>query len=408
MTTISSSANRLAIDGGTPVRQQPFQGWPIWDEREEQALLRTLHSGKWGIGGEETEAFEREFANAMGVQFALSVTTGTAALEASLRAAGVGLGDEVIVPPYTFVATTSAVLLVGAIPVFADIDPETYCLDPAAVEAAISPHTKAVIPVHIAGNPADMESFCRISSRHGLTIIEDACQAHGARWGSRAIGGIGDIACFSFQSSKNINAGEGGAITTNHPDLHARAWSFKNCGRAPTGAWYQQDTIGDNFRMSQFQAAVLRAQLARMEEWADRRAAQATYLCQGLTEIGGLVPQRAYDQVTRHGYHFILTRYQPEAFGNWPRERFIAALQAEGIPASRGYIPLYQTGAVRDTTDALRRTLGLKEGFRAECPVTERACNVEAVWLVGQSALLGPRRDMDDILEAVVKIRAAA
>ena len=157
MTTISSSANRLAIDGGTPVRQQPFQGWPIWDEREEQALLRTLHSGKWGIGGEETEAFEREFANAMGVQFALSVTTGTAALEASLRAAGVGLGDEVIVPPYTFVATASAVLLVGAIPVFADIDPETYCLDPAAVEAAISPHTKAVIPVHIAGNPADME-----------------------------------------------------------------------------------------------------------------------------------------------------------------------------------------------------------------------------------------------------------
>jgi dTDP-4-amino-4,6-dideoxygalactose transaminase len=342
------------------------------------------------------------------VRFALSVTNGTAALEAALRAAGVSYGDEVIVPPYTFVATASAVLLVGGIPVFADIDPETYCLDPAAAEAAITPRTKAIVPVHIAGNPADIDSLCAIAGRHGLTLIEDACQSHGGRLGGNPTGSLGDMGCFSFQSSKNINSGEGGAITTNDPELFERAWSFKNCGRTRGGEWYQHDVIGDNFRMSQFQAAILRAQLTRMEEWAERRAANGAYLCKGLTDIGGLVPQRTYDKVTRHGFHFILTRYQPEAFGGWSRERFLAALHAEGIPASRGYIPLYNTGAVEKTTALLRQKLGLGEGSSPECPVTERACNVEAVWLLGQSPLLGPREDLDDVLAAVAKIRAAA
>ena len=405
--TTTTSSRRLAIDGGVPVRREPFQGWPIWDAREEQALLRALHSGQWGIGGAETEAFEQEWAQVTGVRFALTVTNGTAALEAALRAAGVGYGDEVIVPPYTFVATATAVLLVGAIPVFADIDPATYCLDPTAVESAITPRTKAILPVHIAGNPADMAGLCTLAHRHGLMVVEDACQAHGGQWEGRAVGGIGNLGCFSFQSSKNINSGEGGAITTDDEELFERAWSFKNCGRTRGGEWYQHDVIGDNFRMSQFQAAVLRAQLTRMEEWAEHRAANATYLCEGLREIGGLVPQQTYPQVTRHGWHFILTRYQPEAFGNWSRERFIAALRAEGIPASRGYIPLYATGAVRDTTELLVRTLRLEDVPRAECPVTERACDEEAVWLLGQSALLGTRQDMDDVLEAVAKIRAA-
>jgi dTDP-4-amino-4,6-dideoxygalactose transaminase len=407
MTVAETSSRRLAVDGGTPVRERPFTGWPIWDEREEQALLRTLRSGKWGVDGDETEAFEQEFAREVGVQYALTVTNGTAALEAALRAAGVGYGDEVIIPPYTFVATASAVLLVGAIPVFADIDPETYCLDPQAVEAAITLRTKAIIPVHIAGNPSDMDSFSQIAERHGLVLIEDACQAHGGRWRDRSVGSIGDLGCFSFQSSKNINSGEGGAITTNNHDLLERAWSFKNCGRTRGGLWYQHDVLGDNFRMSQFQGAILRAQLTRMEEWAEQRSATATYLCQGLRELGGLLPQETYEPVTRHGFHFILTRYQPEVFGNWSRERFLDALRAEGIPASPGYIPLYNTGAVRDSSQTLRRALGLEAGRPAECPVTERVCSEEAVWLVGQSALLGTRADMDDVLEAVAKIRAS-
>lgn len=404
----STSSGQLAINGGTPVRQQPFKDWPIWDEREEQALLRALRSGVWGVGGEETEAFEREYAEACGIRFALTVTNGTAALEAALRAVGVGYGDEVIIPPYTFVATASAVLLVGAIPVFADVDPETYNLDPAAVTAAITPRTKAIVPVHIAGNPADMDALCAIADSHGLRLVEDACQAHGARWNGRSVGGIGDMGCFSFQSSKNINSGEGGAITTNNPEYFENAWSFKNCGRTRVGGlWYQHDVLGDNFRLSQFQGAILRAQLTRMEEWAERRSANAAYLSKGLNEVGGVIPQRMYEQVTRHGYHFLLTRYQPEAFGNWPRERFLEALHAEGISGSRGYIPLYDTGAVRDGTKVLQRALGLPESPRPDCPVTEHICDNEAIWLVNQHTLLGTTKDMDDILEAIAKIRAA-
>jgi dTDP-4-amino-4,6-dideoxygalactose transaminase len=172
--------------------------------------------------------------------------------------------------------------------------------------------------------------------------------------------------------------------------------------------WYQHDVIGDNYRMTQFQAAVLRVQLSRKEEWAERRAANGEHLSQGLRAIGGLIPQRADERVTRHGFHFILTRYQSEAFGGWSRERFIEALAAEGIPASRGYIPLYSTGAVRDTERTLRQALGLAAATPPHCPVTERASGEEAVWLAGQSVLLGTRKDMDDILEAVAKIRAAA
>lgn len=405
MTTTVS--NELAINGGTPVRQRPFQSWPIWDARDEQALLRALHSGEWGIGGEETQLFEAEFAAVHGVRHALTVPTGTAALEAALRACGVGYGDEVIVPPYTFVATASACLLVGAIPVFADIDPETYMIDPDAVAAAITPRTRAIVPVHIGGYPADMDRISELAHTHGLRIIEDACQAVGASWRGRMVGTIGDMGCFSFQSSKNINSGEGGAVITNDDELESRCWSFKNCGRVREGVWYQHEVLGDNFRMSQFQAAILRAQLTRMEEWATRREENGRYLAAGLREIGGLIPQREDARVTRHGYHLVVVRYQSEAFGGWSRERFMEALRAEGIPAAPGYVPLYQAGGIIQGTRALRQALGLGEGVASHCPVTERVCAEESIWLVGQSALLGTREDMDDILTAVARIRAA-
>jgi dTDP-4-amino-4,6-dideoxygalactose transaminase len=403
----TTSTSQLAINGGTPVRQEKFQSWPIWDEREEQALLRTLRSGQWGIGGEETELLERELAQAVGTDYALSVTNGTASLEAALHAAGIGYGDEVIIPPYTFIATATAVLLVGAIPIFADIDPATYCLDPRAAEAAITPRTKAIMPVHIAGNPADMDAICALAARHGLVVIEDAAQAIGAQWDGHSVGSIGDMGSFSFQSSKNINSGEGGAITTNNKALFDAAWSFKNCGRTPNGAWYQHDVIGDNFRMTQFQAAVLRVQLERMDEWANVRSANAEYLVNALRGIEGLLPQEAYSKTTRHGYHSVVLRFQPGAWGSWTRKEFLQALNAEGVPASQGYIPIYNTGAVRDTTHKLRMALGLGDGAPVDCPVNERICAEEAIWLLGQSPLLGTRKDMDDVIEAFAKLRAA-
>ena len=403
----TTSSRRLAINGGTAVRQSPFQEWPIWDKREEEALLRALRSGQWGIGGDETEQLERELAEVIGTGYALCATNGTATLQMALRAVGVGYGDEVIIPPYTFIATATAVLLVGAIPIFADIDPETYCIDPEAVKAAITPRTKAIIPVHIAGNPADMDALCRIAADNNLALIEDAAQAIGADWNRRSVGSIGDIGSFSFQSSKNINCGEGGAITTNDQALFDAAWSFKNCGRSQDGAWYQHDVIGDNFRMSQFQAAILRVQLDRMDEWANLRSVNADYLLKGLRGIEGITPQASYSQVTRHGYHSIVLRFEPGAWGAWTRKDFLQALTAEGIPASQGYVPIYNTGAVRDTTAKLRAALSLGEGPAIQCPVNERVCNEEAIWLLGQSPLLGTRQDMDDVVEAFSKLRAA-
>ncbi len=404
--TVNVTSGQLAVNGGTPVRTAPFTSWPIWDAREEQALLRALHSGQWGIGGSETEAFEAELAAVVGVRHGLTVSTGTSALVAALRACGIGYGDEVIVPPYTFVATASACLLAGALPVFADIDPLTYTLDPLAVEACITPRTRAIIPVHIGGYPADMDRLMEVGRRHGLRVIEDAAQAIGARWRDHSVGSIGDMGSFSFQSSKNINSGEGGALTTNDAELYEGAWSYKNCGRTPGGLWYQHEVLGDNLRLSQFQAAILRAQLTRLEEQTSLRLANGRYLCDGLRAIGGLTPQPDDDRVTRHGFHLVIARYDPEAFGGWERARFIEAMRAEGIPCAAGYVPIYETEGVRQGSAELRKAIGIAE-VKPDCPVTVRVCEEESIWIAGQSVLLGSRQDMDDILAAVEKIHAA-
>jgi dTDP-4-amino-4,6-dideoxygalactose transaminase len=405
--TTNIAAGQLALHGGTPVRTTPFTSWPIWDAREEQALLRALHSGEWGIGGSETEAFEAELAAVVGVTHSLTVTTGTSALVAALRACGVGYGDEVIVPPYTFVATATACLLAGALPVFADIDPLTYTLDPAAVEACITPRTRAIMPVHIGGYPADMDRLLEVGRRHGLRVIEDAAQAIGARWRDRSVGSIGDMGSFSFQSSKNINSGEGGALTTNDAELHQQAWSYKNCGRTPGGLWYQHDVLGDNLRLSQFQAAILRAQLTRLEEQAELRLTNGGYLCAGLRALGGIEPQPEDARVTRHGFHLVIARYNAEAFSGWSRARFIEALRAEGIPCAQGYVPIYQAEGVRQGSADLHKAMGSTPAA-IDCPVAVRVCAEESIWIGSQSVLLGTQQDMDDILTAIEKIRAAA
>lgn len=397
----------LAIDGGVPVRGKPFHKWPIYDEREEQALLRALHSDTWGMRGTETEQFEAEFAAAHGAKHAYTVTTGTAALEAALFAIDIKYGDEVIVPPYTFVATAMACLLRGAIPVFADIDPHTFNIDPKAVEAAITPRTRAIIPVHIGGCPASMDAILDIARRHNLRVIEDSCQAHAASWKGKPVGSMGDLAAFSFQSSKNIASGEGGAVLTNDSELAVRCESFRTYGRTIGKDWYQHDNLGTNFRMTQFQAAILRSQLTRMEEWAQRRQENGDYLAEGLRELG-LTPQLKGEGVTRHAYHVFMVRYHSDKFGGWTRERFLEALNAEGIPANIGYFALPKSKGLIDGTKELRKLVYGEQGTGfGEYPVVDGLCR-EAFWIGQQSIFLGERGDMDDILEAVAKIRKAA
>ena len=393
---------QLAIDGGQPVRTKPFPSWPQFDAREERALLDVLHSGKWGVHvGTKVKEFENRFAAFQNARFGIAVPNGTLALEMSLRALGIQPGDEIITTPYTFIATSSAILLLGARPVYVDIEPSSFTIDPAKIQAAITERTKAILPVHFAGRPANMEAIMEIASRRKLRVLEDACQAWGTEWRGQRIGAIGDLGAFSFQASKNITSGEGGMVVTNDETLAEFCWSFHTCGRARRGAWYEHEIVGSNLRMAEWEGALLLAQLERYSEHLPVREANARYLAHLLAEIGGLAPLPDDARVTQHARHLFVTLYNPDAFGGKSRRDFIEALRAEGIDAcSPGYIPLYRTNAV---TRALAEMF--MESGTPDCPVTERAAE-QAVWFF-QYVLLGDHGDMESIAEAISKIKKA-
>jgi dTDP-4-amino-4,6-dideoxygalactose transaminase len=415
----------LALDGGTPIRSKPMHPWPIFDQREEQLLHEVLHSGNWGmLSGDKVRTFEERFAEFQGAKHALCVPNGTLALELALLALEIEPGDEVVVPAYTFIATASAVLRVGAKPVFADIDPLSYTMDPVAVIPRLSDKTKALLPVHLAGRPADMDGMCQIARERGLRLVEDACQAWGAEWRpqpllpltitpsgpqlrkdlgeGKRVGTFGDLGAFSFQSSKNLNAGEGGALVTNDDALYERCWSLHNVGRIRAGAWYQHEILGLNLRMTEWQGAILLAQLERMQEQAQRRQSNIRYLCQRLTEIPGIEPLPDDPRVSNHAYHLLILRYDPACFGGQPVEKFAAALSAEGInPVSQGYVPLHQSPAIRKT---MQERFGI-DPAETHLEHTEAAVG-HTLWLL-QHIFLGTQEDMDDIAAAMLKIQGA-
>ena len=394
-------SDKLAIEGGAPVRTGPFPTWPVFDEREVAAVTEVVRSGNWGaLTGTQVKAFESEFARFQGARHGLAVVNGTAALEVALRALGLGAGDEVITTPYTFIATPNAALLVGALPVFVDVEPDTYLIDPAQIEAAITPRTRAILPVHLFGCPANMSAIMEIAERHGLAVVEDACQAWGAEWCGRRAGTIGNAGTFSFQASKNLTAGEGGMIVTDDDELAERLWSLHNVGRRPGGAWYEHVRVGWNYRMTEWQGAILRVQLDRLPEQMLQRDRNARFLAAGLAQVGpGLRPLAVDERVTRHAWHIFALRYEPEAFGGWPRESFVRALTAEGIPCGLGYVPLTRSPAI---TAAFAEA---NAGQPRACPITEQIAG-EAIWLT-QNLLLGTQADMEDIVEAIAKIKRA-
>jgi dTDP-4-amino-4,6-dideoxygalactose transaminase len=317
----------------------------------------------------------------------------------------------VITTPYTFVATPSAAFLAGARPVFADIDPATYLIDPARVEAAITERTRAIVPVHIGGCPCDMDAIIDIARRHDLYVLEDACQAWGASWRGQPVGAIGDLGCFSFQASKNINAGEGGAIVTNDPELAERCWSLHNVGRIREGAWYQHEFLGWNYRMTEWQGAILLAQLERLPEHIARRADNAAYLAGRLSGVEGMTPAAVDERVTGHAWHLFIATYDPEAFGGQSCTAFLQMLNAEGIPCSAGYVPLNRTPAIRRSLAEQAGEIGPWEMTEVDlpelpaCPVAEDLSQ-RTIWFQ-QRLFLGDHEDMDDIVAAVVKIQQA-
>jgi len=396
----------LAINGGAPVRTAPFPQWPQGGEAEMEQLEKVLKAQQWGTLGDQALTFAKKFAAYIGVKHGICVNNGTISLELILRGLNIGYGDEVIVPAYTFISTGSAVAIAGATPVFADIESCTYNIDPASIEANITSKTRAIIAVHIGGRPCNMDKVMEIAKKHGLYVIEDCAQAHGSQWRDRKVGSIGHAASFSFQQSKNLTSGEGGAILTDDFELFKEFWHYHNSGRAYELAseFGGLMLMGTNGRMTEWQAAVLTAQLDKLEEQIDIRMENAAYLNKRLSQFDFITLLDPDHDITRNTYHLYIVKYNSKNSGGVSREKFISAMKAEGIPCSRGYVPLYKMDAFM--TDNFRKSTGSNRDYSSlYLENTEKACNEEGLWIPGR-VLLGSKKDMDDIIEAMDKIRS--
>lgn len=408
-----------AVLGGLPVRTKGWPVWPVWNaETDEKRLINDIRSGIWSRGKMATE-FEEKWAGILGVKRSLLVVNGTNALITSLMQLNIGGGDEVIVPPYTFIATVDAVLATGAMPVFADVDPDTFQIDPAKMEEKITPRTRAIIPVHILGLPADMPRIMQIAQKHNLSVVEDACQAHLAEINHQKVGTFGDAGCFSFQNSKNLAIGEGGAIVSNNPEFMDRCYSYHNYGMpygTVVGAVGAGTVIhGTKLRITEYQAAIGLAQLERLDDQTTTRNVNAQYLKSKIINIPGITPYKLYDTVTRAAFHLFPFRYNKKAFKDLPRRDFLKALNAEGIPCSSGYATLNTMPFLGHAFKSKNFTRFYPEKMldinrynaQNQCPVNDRLCNEEAVW-ISQNMLLGTQADMDDIALAIEKIQINA
>ena len=383
---VPAEDDKPALLGGKPVRREPFPGWPKFDHRDETNLLDVLRSGNWYRGsGDKVDAFESAYAELTGTRHCVATANGTERLFTSLESIGVGPGDEVIVPPYTFIATVNVVLLHYALPIFVDTDPETFQIDARKIEAAITDRTAAIMPVHVGGSAADMDAIMAVSRKHNLPVIEDACQAHLAEWRHKKVGTLGTAGCFSFQASKNLNSGEGGAILTNDDELAEKCFAFQNNNHARPGVNHSSSRP---WRPGcQPPADGVPGQLAAGPDdpaRGDNRATReqnAQYLTTLLGEIAGILPARMYEGCTRNAYHLYMFRYKSEAFGGMPRSRFLEALQAEGIPCSPGYSPLNKESFLQTALGSKGyRRIYSKEVLdrweeRTQCPANEQLCH---------------------------------
>ena len=393
------------------VTQDPFPSWPIYGEEEKEGLLRVLHSGNWGLAsGNEVHDFERRFSVFHQAQHGVATTNGTTALSIALRSAGIGPGDEVILPSYTFIASATAILDALAKPVFVDIEPGSYNIDPDGVRQALSSRTKAILPVHFGGRPADMDPLREIARERDLRIIEDACQAWGAAYRGRPVGTLGDAACFSFQASKNITCGEGGMILSNDSEIATKARSISNCGRRADGVRYAHYEYGGNSRLTEFQGALLHAQLDRYPSQHQQRENAAGYLYGGIQELNGYLNLEPLEEGSRSSWHIFIFRLDTGAWEGVPKENIVEAVRAEGIPISPGYsLPVYRQPLFTEGNfgarggPALTFESELPDFRRFSLPNVEKACNEEALWL-SQSTLLAPEEMLRKVLDALAKV----
>jgi len=382
--------------------------WPLFDEEDIKAVVETLRSGRWCrlYPGSAAERFERSFASYHDAKHGIATSNGTVSLELSLKSLGVGFGDEVIVPAYTFIATASAVTEVGAVPVFADVDPETGNIDPKTVEEVITERTKAVIAVHFGGYPADMDALTALAKKHGLHLVEDAAHAHGTEWRGRKVGAIGDFGSFSFQESKPLTAGEGGIVITNDDQLAERARLIHNIGRVLGKPGYIHYVLSSNYRLSEIQAALLLSRLKKLPEEVEVKHRNGKFLAEALRKVGVAVPVREDERITKRGYYYFVLLYREEEMDRVPKEVFVEALRREGVPAEVSYgPPLYRQPAFR------------KENLKGVFPPNVKVPDYESLNLRGAEEfakreivlphylLLGPREALDLVVEAFEKLK---
>jgi perosamine synthetase len=408
----AADAAKPALLGGTPAHGGGWPSWPTWRESWEPAVLKVLRSRRWYRGsGENVSQFETAYAQALGARRCLATASGTTALLVALHVMGVDAGDEVIVSPYTFIATYNAILINKALPVFADTDPATLTMDPASIESRITDRTRAILPVHIYGMPCDMDPINAVAKKHKLAVVEDACQAWLAEYKGRKCGVLGDLGCFSFQESKHLPAGEGGAVTGDSDELVDRCQAFHNCGRSYgtfKGSGYF--TRGSNYRMQHFQAAILLQQIEKLGVDTARRRENADYLTAQLKQIPGIQPARLPEN-SRAVWHLYPFLYDAAQFNGLTRDKFMRALNAEGIPCGGGYSEQYNDGLLDETIQSrgfqrlfsAERLKAYRESFK-ELKGNHQACATTVA--MTQNMLLSERADIDQIIEAVRKIQA--
>src|ERR1700730_16555472 len=401
----------LALLGGGKAKSKPFPIWAHYDEAEERALKQVLESRIWWrTPGTKTLEFEQAFAKFHGARHGIAVTNGTAALEVTMAGLGIGAGDEVILPDFTFVATASAVLVANALPVLVDVDPGTYCINPDLVEEAITPRTKAVIAVHMGGHPADLDRLKKITDRKKLALIEDSSHAHASERKGKRIGSFGVARTFSFQSSKLMTAGEGGIIISNDEKFERQARSVHDCGRMPGEWFYSHFIYGSNYRLSEWQGAILMAQLGRVDEQTRRRHGNARLLDRELSQIPGITPQKLDQRCNRNGQYAYIFHLDSKQFAGISTEGFIGAMNAEGIPNQASYPPLHELHMFRN--GEYRKCLSGRQAKADLCFLPQPFLHTqqaawETVW-IPQPALRGDETDMQEIVAAIRKIQEHA
>jgi dTDP-4-amino-4,6-dideoxygalactose transaminase len=408
-----------AILGGIPVHSDGWTKWPVWNPAtDEKKVIEVLRSGVWSRAGTVTE-YEKKWAEMIGAKRSLAVVNGTNALIASLVQLGIGGGDEVIVSSYTFIASAAAILATGAIPIFVDTDRETFQINPDKIEAKITARTRAIMPVHILGLPANMPRIMQIAEKYDLFVVEDACQGWLAEINHKKVGTFGNAGCFSFQNSKNLPMGEGGAIVSDDDAFMDRCYSYHNYGN-PYGAVVGEVgtgavIAGTKLRITEYQAAIGLTQLERLEEQTETRNVNANYLKTQIEDISGIVPYKLYPDVTRAAFHLFPFRYKKEEFEGLSRDVFLKALSAEGISCSGGYSPLNKMPYLNNAFQSKNfqkmysaKDLDINTYLeRNQCPQNDILCNEEAVWLP-QNLLLGDKTDMDEIAMAIRKVKKNA